>query len=177
MALVVRALQGIRLPGGSFKVWRFARIGHNPLDTVGSRLTSGRWHNCETTAALYTSLEYETALAEYRTRKRDPFPARAVSFRVTVGHVLDLVDPDVIARLPFPFDRCLQDNLFSLRRGAIVGDAAVALNASALYAPCMRGPAPCLCLYVIHQHDYSIESPRHFVVVDPLTPPELIDPA
>lgn len=56
-------------------------------------------------------------------------------------------DPAIIARLPFSLDRRLANTDLSPYRGAIVGDAALAIGATARLAPCRCGPGGSLCLY------------------------------
>ena len=47
-----------------------------------------------------------------------------------------------------------------------MGDAAVTLGASGLLAPCMRGSAACLCLYVIHEHAHHITELQRFTITE-----------
>src|SRR6516225_6361601 len=115
--LVIQALRDVRFVTRTFEVWRLARLGYEPRDPSGSRRTPGRWHNHGTTAALYTSLDFQTAKAEYRFRKVDPFPATAVQLRVTVDHLLDLTDRAIASYLPFSLARCLADTRVSFLRG------------------------------------------------------------
>ena len=164
--LVIQALRDVRFVTRTFEVWRLARLGYEPRDPSGSRRTPGRWHNHGTTAALYTSLDFPTAKVEYRFRKVDPFPATTVQLRVTVDHLLDLTDRAIASFPPFSLARCLADLRVSFLRGVVMGDAAVALGASGLLAPCMRGSAACLCLYVIHEHAHHITELQRFTITE-----------
>lgn len=159
LRLLVGALQGVPLPARILEAWRIVPDegpSTQPLDPSRSRRYTGRWHNPRTTLALYTALGWDTALREYTHRRRHPFPAIAVKLRMMINHVFDLTDPDVASRLPFALARCLEDTDWSRLRGSVVGDAAVSLGAGALLAPCVQGPDPCACLYMVHQSDFSI---------------------
>jgi hypothetical protein len=96
----------------------------------------------------------------------DPFPATAVQLRVTVDYLLDLTDRAIASSLPFSLARCLADTRVSFLRGVVMGDAAVTLGASGLLAPCMRGSAACLCLYIIHEHANHITELQRFTTTE-----------
>jgi hypothetical protein len=70
-------------------------------------------------------------------------------FRVTIPALFDLTDAAVANRLPFRLDRCLAPTDLGPYRGAIVGDDALMLGATALLAPCRCGPGGCLALYTV----------------------------
>ncbi len=146
--LVVRALEGTSLDSAALTAWRVVAPDRDPLDSSASLTYVGRWHNPATTAALYAARAYETAVAEATAHLSSGAHALvAALLNVSAPALLDLTDPSVAERLPFPLSRCLGDSALSPFRGAIVGDAAFALGASALLAPCRRGPGGCLCLF------------------------------
>ncbi len=148
MRLIVRALEGVFLGSAALTAWRVVALNRDPLDSSASLTYVGRWHNPATTAAVYAARAYETAVAEATAHLPSGLHALvAALLDVTAPALLDLTDPSVAERLPFPLSRCLGDSTLSPFRGAIVGDAALALGASALLAPCRRGPGGCLCLF------------------------------
>lgn len=146
--LLMRAFAGIPMPPRALTVYRAVFNGQHPLDASYSLTYVGRWHNPATTAALYTSVDRQTALHE-KTAHLDPgrYALTIAEIQADVPAVLDLTDPDVIVHLPFPLGRCLADTGVALLRGAVLGDAAFALGACALIVPCVRGPAPCVPLF------------------------------
>ncbi len=148
--LIVQALQGVPLPARTLALCRAVPTARDPRDPSGSRGYVGRWHNPATTLALYTALLRETAIAE----ALDHLPSGRRHLTIAyleadIPALLDLTDAAVSTRLPFPLERCLADSDLSPYRGAIVGDAPIAIGATALLAPCRCGPGGCLCLYAI----------------------------
>ena len=148
--LIIQALQGVPLPPRTLTLCRAVPTARDPRDPSGSRGYVGRWHNPATTLALYTARLRETAIAE----ALDHLPSGRRHLTIAyleadIPALLDLTDAAVSTRLPFPLERCLTDSDLSPYRGAIVGDAAIAIGATALLAPCRCGPGGCLCLYAI----------------------------
>ncbi len=148
--LIVQALQGVPLPARTLALCRAVPTARDPRDPSGSRRYVGRWHNPATTLALYTARLRETAIAE----ALDHLPSGRRQLTIAyleadIPALLDLTDAAVSTRPPFPLERCLTDSDLSPYRGAIVGDAAIAIGATALLAPCRCGPGGCLCLYAI----------------------------
>jgi hypothetical protein len=166
--LVVRALAGTHLQAAVFDVWRAVPTPRDPRDASKSLEYVGRWHNPRTTAALYVARVRETALAECQAHL-DPgaYVLTVAPFRVTIPALLDLTDPAIGARLPFPLMRCLAMSDLSSYRGAIVGDAALALGATALLAPCRCGPGGCLALYSIRPNAITLGEPETVSVMIP----------
>lgn len=145
--LLVRALAGTPMPPRALTLYRVVFSGQHPLDTSTSLTYVGRWHNPTTTPALYTSLDRQTALLE-KTAHLNPgrYALTIAEIHAEVPAVLDLTDPALTARLPFPLGRCLAETGVALLRGAVLGDAAFALGACALIVPCVRGPTSCVPL-------------------------------
>jgi RES domain-containing protein len=130
--------------------WRVVAPGRDPLDSTASLAYVGRWHNPATTAALYAARVLETAVAEATAHlSSGPHALVAAQLDILAPAMLDLTDAAVAERLPFPLARCLADSALSPFRGALVGDAALALGATALTAPCRRGSGGCVCLFMI----------------------------
>ncbi len=163
--LVAQALQGLALPKRTLALYRAVPAPRDPRDPSGSRTYFGRWHNPATTLALYTTRIRETAIAE----AIEHLPSGRQ--HLTIAHLeadipalLDLTDPATAARLPFPLDRCLADTDLSPYRGAIVGDAALAIGATALLAPCRCGPGGCLCLYAARPNTIRLTRTESIIV-------------
>lgn len=165
---VVRALTGVRLHAAVFDIWRAVPTPRDPQDASKSLEYVGRWHNPRTTAALYVARVRETALAECLAHL-DPgaYVLTVAPLRVSIPALLDLTDPAVGGRLPFPLERCLAATDFSSYRGAIVGDAALALGATALLAPCRCGPGGCLALYSVRPNTITLGEPETISAVIP----------
>ncbi len=146
--LIVRALEGASLGSAALTAWRVVAPGRDPLDSSASLTYVGRWHNPATTAALYAARVYETAIAEATAHLPTGSHALvAALLDISVPALLDLTDPSVAERLPFPLSRCLGDSALGPFRGAIVGDAAFVLGASALLPHAAAAPAAaCACL-------------------------------
>lgn len=145
---VVRALAGVALVPAKFRAWRVVASHRDPFDISGSLTYVGRWHNPKTGAALYVAELLDTAIAELTSHLvSGSHSLVAALIEIDAPAVLDLTEPQIAQRLPFPLGRCLADTRFSRYRGAIVGDAALAVGATALIAPCLRGPGACICVF------------------------------
>lgn len=145
---VVQALAGALLAPGVLRAWRVVAPWRDPLDASGSLAYVGRWHSPKTGAALYAAELLDTAIAEvaaHLSSGRHNFVAALLEIHAPA--VFDLTVPQVAQRLPFSVGRCMADTRLSRFRGAIVGDAARAIGATALVAPCLRGPGVCVCVF------------------------------
>lgn len=74
-------------------VWRMIRPArhHEPFSGEGARLYGGRW-NMKGWPALYLSLDYDTAIAEYH--RGLPRPGTLVPYRVEATKIADLTGRD-----------------------------------------------------------------------------------
>jgi RES domain-containing protein len=166
--LVVQACSGIHLHPATFDVWRAVPGPRDPQDASGSCEYVGRWHNPRTTPALYVARIRETALAECQAHlEPGAYDLTVAPFHVTIPALFDLTDGAVAGRLPFRLDRCLAPTDLGPYRGAVVGDAALTLGATALLAPCRRGPGGCLALYTICRNTITPGKPETVSVVIP----------
>ncbi len=133
-----------RIPATSFSgtVHRIYDHAHGFLETIGSYLNGGRWNRKHLYGALYTSLSYETALAEVRrgAEKRNLIVSDLgrrdhVEIRVRLHRVLDLTSPEFCRSLGISPEKLLQDEDLCLR----IADEARAAGYEALKAPSATG--------------------------------------
>lgn len=145
---IAGALRGAALKTGHFTFYRTVLAGRDPIDPSRSRFYVGRWHDPCTFLAIYVSEDARSSMAEMRAHLRAGRHLLEVfTLDVEVGALLDLTDPAIAVRLPFPLRRCLVRSQIALFRGAAVGAAAFSLGATAIRAPCVRTRKACGCLF------------------------------
>ncbi len=141
-----------RVPARGFTgtVHRIYDRDHGFLETIGSYLHGGRWNRKLQYGALYTALDFETAIAETRRGAekrnlslRDLGQRDYVKLRVRLGRVLDLTSTEFYDSLGVSKEAVLQDEALCLQ----IADQARELGFEALLAPSATGSGTNLVIY------------------------------
>jgi RES domain-containing protein len=159
------ALEAVESQSWGGEAWRFV-LGET--DPFQPNTRGARW-NPPDTAALYTSLEKTTVLAELdHVRHLQTPPLRRELFvlhtiRTQVTKMLDLSDRDLLARLGIDDSELSSDNQIACRR---VGGAAAWLGHDGILVPSARADGMNLVVFVNTQHP---DLPLELVSSEPLS--------
>lgn len=144
------ALEALDVGSWEGEVWRVVYGARNPLL---ANTTGARW-NPHDTAALYTSLETDTVLAELdHLRSIQTPPTRRSGYTlhrlsVRVDHLLDLRDRELLASMGVTDDDLAGDDLTACQS---VGGAAEWLGCDGLLVPSARSAGVNLVIFVNKQ--------------------------
>lgn len=145
---IATALRRVPLQAGPFTFYRTVIAGRDPIDPSRSRFYVGRWHDPSRFLAIYASEDAAGSVAETRAHLRaGKHLLEVFKLEVEVAGLLDLMDPAIAERLPFPLRRCLARSEVALFRGAAIGAAAFDVGATTIRAPCVRARKACACLF------------------------------
>lgn len=155
---VLDALEKLNQEAWEGEVWRFVARGRNPL--LANR-TGARW-SPPGTAALYTSLERGTVLAELdHLRNLQTPPVRRSAFRlyrvrVQVESILILTNQAVLGTLGLDEQQVASDDMNACQS---VGGAAAWLGRDAILVPSARADGSNLVVFVDNQQPDAVLEP------------------
>lgn len=164
--VILDALEALKGEFWEGEVWRVVFGARNPLLAN----TSGARWNPRDTAALYTSLEKDTALAELdHLRSIQTPPTRRSGYTlhrlfVRVDRLLDLRDGEVLTSMGVTDDDLVGDDLTACQS---VGGAAEWLGCDGLLVPSARATGVNLVIFVNKQDpDATLEVAESSDIVD-----------